>query len=175
MKIMLRVLWSILAFCAYPAQGFIGEISSPPSGVEVTAKLERDSTFWYHAPASGGMLLSLSIDNLSQERLSGEVRLIILAVGSQINFDALKAQPVLCETDTGDCAQQTGFYAENITLGKLEKKQIALSLTLPMEYCANSVNIQVALLFRGHDEKQKAYTAKDMFFVPNLGIDKLKK
>jgi hypothetical protein len=147
-----------------PVQAFL--TSTETNAAEgVSVKLENISRFWYLAPPSGALLLNITIRNLTEKNLSGEARLVFLAIGGKLDFDALHIEPVICDNEPENCSVQKGFFTENQSIKPGEEKQISLFVTLPLVYCQNSIPLQVALLFRGQDDEQKPYSAKDVFFL----------
>ncbi len=147
-----------------PVQAFLTSTeNNTPGGVSV--KLETISSFWYLEPPSGALLLNVTIRNLTEKDLSGEARLLFLAIGGKLNFDALQIEPVICNNEQENCSIQKGFFTENQSIKSGEEKQIFLFVTLPLVYCQTAIPLQVALLFRGQDDEQKPYSAKDVFFL----------
>ncbi len=147
-----------------PVQAFL-TLTETNAAEGVSVKLENSSRFWYLEPPSGALLLNITIRNLTEKKLSGEARLVFLAIGGKLDFDELHIEPVICDNEAENCSIQKGFFTENQSIKPGEEKQIFLFVTLPLVYCQNSIPLQIALLFRGQDDEQKPYSAKDVFFL----------
>ncbi len=147
-----------------PVYAFLEATPSTTKGVSVS--LKNDSLFWYSTPfpTSGQLLLTLSINNLTALKIAGEVRLVFLAIASELNFDALTVEPLFCDLGELKCPLHTGFYVENISLAAQDSAQIHLLVTLPIEYCKDKVHLQAALLFRAQDESNTPYIAKNSLY-----------
>lgn len=130
------------------------QIANPSVNVGV-----RGDTAWQETGA-GLANVDIGIKNLTDKTIDGEMRVIIVAINSQIDFD----QVIVTQLEGDGAKDQVGFYVENLTITPLNILKKKFRITVPVGSLGK--NVQIMVLFRKNRADGPPETYREIYVLP---------
>lgn len=134
---------------------------APIANPSVTVGVHGD-TAWQEAGA-GLVNIDIGIKNLTSKTLTGEMRVIVVAINSKIDFDQVIVTQLKGD-DAGDTKDHVGFYAENLTISPLNILQKKFRIAVPAGSLGK--NVQVMVLFNNNRVGGAPETYRETYALP---------
>ncbi|OQY51053.1 MAG: hypothetical protein DRR08_11325 [Candidatus Parabeggiatoa sp. nov. 2] len=133
----------------------------------VTLTLSGQTT--WNEQMGGDAIVNLDMTNLSQENLTGELRLLILVINGRINFNAVTMKvlemPSHANAEPPKKDTYARFFVEaGVTLGK-KHQHWRFKITLPAGSRKPNMALQLFALYRGQMSSGESWIARDFLLL----------